>query len=128
MEQRKKPRWAAALSGTREIPDFRLTGLFVFVLVFVDLPAGLVLFLVELVLLGLGQVTVVGGHIGLFLVLGLGFAILQVRGLSRRELIVFDAIGDAVLLVLLAGIHFADARMIGIDDSRSRAGCVVLGL
>ena len=96
--------------------------------VFVDLAAGFVLFLVELVLLGLGQVTVVGGHIGLFLVLSFCFAILQVGSLSRRELVVLDAVGDAVLLVLLAGVHFVDTRMIGIDYARARAGGVVLGL
>src|ERR1017187_1201415 len=40
-------------------------------LVFIDLLARTVLFLVELFLLALGQVTVVSGHVGPFLVLGL---------------------------------------------------------
>ena len=103
--------------------------LFPIVLVFVDLPAGLVLLLVELLLLGLGEVTIVSGHISLLLVLGSLFAIFQVRGLSRRQGSVLLAIGDAVLLILLAAIHFVDARMTRIDDSRSGAGCVaVLGL
>ena len=55
------------------------------VLVFVDLLAGLVLLLVQLLLFGLGQMTVVGSHISLLLVLGLLLAIFQVRRLSRRR-------------------------------------------
>ena len=98
-------------------------------LVFVDLLARTILFPVELSLLTLGQVTVVGGHIRFFLVLDMLFFILHTRGLSRRHGAVLHAIGDAVLLILLAGIHFVDARMTWIDLSRARAGCVaVLGL
>jgi len=98
------------------------------VLVFVDLLAGLILFLVELLLLRLGQVTVVGSHISLLLVLGLLFAIFQVRRLSWRQGAVLLAVGDAVLLILLAGVDFVDARMIGIDHASSRTGGVVLSL
>jgi hypothetical protein len=125
-EKRKKPRWFAAF--VLNLGSQRLE-LLAIVLVFIDLLAGLILLLVELPLLGLGQVTVVGSHIGLFLVLGVLFAVFQVSSLSRRQGAVLLAVGDAVLLILLASIDFVDARMIRIDYSRSRAGRVaVLGL
>jgi hypothetical protein len=94
--------------------------------VFVDLLAGMVLFLVELLLFALGQVTVVGGHIPLLLVLDVLFLPFHVRGLSRGHGAVLDAVGDAVLLILLAAIDFIDARMPRIDLPRSRTGCVVV--
>lgn len=51
------------------------------------------------------------------------------RGLLGRELAVFDAIGDAPLLVGLAPIYLIDARVAGINLSRACAGGVaVLGL
>jgi len=96
-------------------------------LVFVDLLARTILFLVELFLFALGQVTVVGSHIRFFLVLDVLFFVLHTRSLSRRHGAVLDAVRDAVLLILLAGIDFVDARMTWIDLSRSRAGSV-LGL
>jgi hypothetical protein len=103
--------------------------LFFGMFVFVDLLAGVVLLSVELALFALGQVTVVGGHIPLFLIVDVLFLPFHVRGLSRRHGAVLDAIGDAVLLILLAAVHFVDARMTGIDYAWSRAGCVaVLGL
>ncbi len=99
------------------------------VLISVDLPAGLVLLLVEPPLLALGQVTIVGSHISFLLILGPLLAVFQVRGLSGRQGAVLLAVGDAVLLILFAAIDFVDAGMIRIDYSRSRAGCVaVLGL
>jgi hypothetical protein len=98
-------------------------------LVFVDLLAGAILFAVELSLFSLGEVTVVGSHIRFFLVLDVLFPVLHTRGLSRRHGAVPLAVGDAVLLILLACIHFVDARMAGINLPRSGAGCVVvLGL
>jgi uncharacterized membrane protein len=98
------------------------------VLVFVDLPAGFVLFLVEPFLLALGQVTIVGGHISFLLVLGSLLAVLQMSSLPRRQSAVLLAIGNTVLLILFAAIYFVDAGMIRINHSRARAGCVVLGL
>ena len=98
-------------------------------LVFIDLLAGAVLLLVELFLFGLGQVTIVGGHIRLLLVLDFLFFVLEMRSLSWRERAVLDTVCDAVLLIRLAGIDFIDARMSRIDLPWSRAGCVaVLGL
>ena len=98
-------------------------------LVFIDLLARTVLFLVELFLLALGQVTVVSRHIGFLLVLDVLFTVFHARRLSRRHGSVLDSIRDAVLLILLAGIDFVDARMTRIDLPRSRAGSVaVLGL
>ena len=97
--------------------------------IFVDSPARAVLFPVELSLLTFGQVTVMSGHVGLLLVLDILLPILYARCLSRRHGTVLDTIRDAVLLVLLAGIDFIDARMTGIDHTWSRAGCVaILGL
>lgn len=89
------------------------------VLVSVDLTAGFVLFAVQLPLLALGQMTVVSGHVGLLLVLGFLFAIFQVRGLARGQLAAGNTIGDAVLLIGFAGVDFIDARMPGIDLSRT---------
>ena len=124
--KQKKPRSAAALvlnSGS-QFPN-----LLSIVFVFVDSPAGTVLFPVELSLLTFGQVTVMSGHIGLLLVLDILLPIFHARCLSRSHRTVLDTIRDAVLLVLLASIDFIDARMTGIDYTRSRAGCVaVLGL
>jgi len=98
-------------------------------LVFVDLLAGTVLLPIELPLLALGQMTIVGGHISFLLVLDVLFLSFHVRSLSRRHGAVLDAVGDAVLLILLAPIDFVDARMARIDLPRSRAGCVaILGL
>ena len=95
-------------------------------LVFVDLPAGLVLFLVKPPLLAFSQVTVVGSHVRFLLVLGPLLAIFQMRRLSRRQRPVLIAVGDAVLLILFAAIDFVNAGMTGIDHSRSRAGCVAV--
>ena len=88
----------------------------------------MVLFLVELLLLALGQVTIVGSHVSFFLVLDVLFLLFHVGGLARRHGAVLFAVRDAVLLILRALIDFVDARMARIDYSRSRAGCVVLGL
>src|SRR5580692_7934398 len=98
-------------------------------LVLVDLFARVVLLAVQLLLFALGQVTVVGSHVSFFLVLNVLFLLFHVRGLSRSHGAVLDAVRDAVLLILLAVIHFVDAGMIRIVLPRSRAGCVaVLGL
>src|SRR5580658_10183295 len=124
--ERKKPQPSAAfvLNVGSQVLD-----LFPIMLVFVDLLAGAVLFLVELSLFALGQVTIVGGHIRFLLVLDVLFAVFHARSLSRRHGVVLKAVGDAVLLILLAGIDFVDARTTRIDLPRSRAGCVaVLGL
>jgi|SRR5580700_2441712 hypothetical protein len=124
--KRKKPRSFAAfvLNFGSQMPN-----LFAIMLVSVDFLAGLVLLFVELLLLALGQMTVVGRHIGLFLVLDVLFLVFHVCSLSRRHGAVPLAVGDTVLLILLAGIDFVNAGMIGIDYSWSRAGCVaVLGL
>ena len=97
-----------------------------FLLVSVDLPAGLILLLVELPLLGLGQMTIVSGHISLLLVVDLLLPISQVSSLSRRQGAVPLAIGNAVLLIPLTRIDFVDAWMIRINHSRSRAGYVAV--
>ncbi len=96
-------------------------------LVLVNLSAGSILFPIELPLFSFGQVTIVSSHIGFFLVLDVLFAILQVRCLSRCQGAVLDAIGDAILLILLAAIDFIYAGMTRIDLTRSRPGRV-LGL
>jgi hypothetical protein len=99
------------------------------VFVFIYLPAGMVLLSVELALLALGQVTVVGGHIPLLLIVDVLFLTFHVRGLSGRHSAILLAVGNAVLLILFAAVDFVDARMTGINYARPRAGCVaVLGL
>jgi len=75
--------------------------LLLFVFVFVALLAGTVLFPVELLLVNCGQVAIVSGRISLLL----------------------------ELLILLAGIDLVEARMIRINYSWARAGCIAaLGL
>jgi hypothetical protein len=128
--QRKKPLgFAAFVLNSVLNRGSQMLELLAIVLVFGDLPAGAVLFAVELFLFALGQVTIVGGHIPFFLVLDVLFFLFHARGLSWRHGSVLDAVRDAVLLVLLAGIDFVDAGMTRIDLPRSRAGCIaVLGL
>lgn len=92
------------------VPTYAI-GLLVAVFVFIDLAAGAILFPVELVLLGLSQVAIVCGHVSLFLVLDMLFLSLDVSSLPRRHRTVLHSIGNAVLLVLLAGVDFVDPRM-----------------
>lgn len=113
-EQKQKPRAFAAFPLQRKYPDLLM-------LVFVDLLAGFILFPVQLLLFALGQVAVVGSHIGLLLILDMLFAIFDARRLAGRHGSVRNAIGDAVLLILLAGIDFVDPRMTWIDNSRTGA-------
>ena len=128
--KRKKPqRFAAFVLNLVLNLGSQLLDLLAIMLVFVDLPAGTVLLPIELSLFSLGQVTVVGSHVRFFLVLNMLFLVLHARGLSRRHGAIPLAVRDAVLLILLAGIHFIDARMVRIDLPRSGARCVVvLGL
>ena len=124
--ERKKPRRFAAFVLNL---GSRMLELLPIMLVFIDALAHMVLFLVELFLFTFGQVTIVGGHIRLFLVLDVLFAVFQTRSLPRRELAVLDPIRNAVLLICLAAIDFVDPGMSRIDLPWSRAGCVaVLGL
>jgi len=88
-------------------------------LVFVDALAHTILPLVEMLLLSLGQMTIVSGHVFLFLMLNALFALFQMRSLSGRELAILDAVRDALLLIGLAAIHLVDARMARIDLSRT---------
>src|SRR5579871_5398631 len=97
------------------------------VLVFVDLPAGAVLLAVQLPLLALGQVTVVSGHVGLLLILNVLLASLETRSLPWSQRAVLLAVGDAVLLILLAGVDFVHPRMAGIIHARTGAGSCGLG-
>jgi len=86
-------------------------------------------FMVELALVALGEVAVVLRHVSLFVVLQALFAAFEARRLSRLELAVLYAIGNAVLLVRFALIDLIDARMAGIDLSSAGARSVAgLGL
>jgi hypothetical protein len=97
-------------------------------LVLVDLSAGTILLPVELSLFALGQMTIVSSHVSFLLVINMLFAIFQMRGLPGRERTVLFPVRDAILLILLAAIHFVNTRMARIILPRSGAGCVVLGL
>jgi hypothetical protein len=98
------------------------------VLVFVDLVAHVIRFFVELPLILLGEVTIVGSHVFLFVILQALLASFQVGRLARCQLILLHSIGDSILLVLFALIDLIHARMAGIDYTGSGAGSVVLGL
>lgn len=84
----------------------------------------MVRFSIQLSLILLREMTVVGSHIFLFVVLQTLFAALEMGSLSGRQFIVFHAIGDAILLVLFAPIDLIDAGMAGIDLSRTGARSV----
>ena len=62
-----------------------------------------------------------GRHVALLLVVNVLLLLFQLDGLPGRELAALDAVGDAVLLVLLAGVDFIHPRVAGIDDSRAGA-------
>lgn len=116
---KKKAAKAAALSSTvgANLEPMSLIGM----LVFVDALAHVICFLVKLALILLGQVAVILGHVLLLVVLKALLAPLKPSGLSRRQFIVLDAVGDPVLLVLFALINLVDARMTGINLAGSRA-------
>src|SRR5579862_294352 len=95
--------------------------LYLVVFVFVDAVADVILAAIQLVLLRLGQMTVVLGHVSLFLPLHAGFTPLQVGSLVRTQRTVLDSVGDALLLVSGARVHFIHTRMARIDDSRPGA-------
>jgi len=82
----------------------------------------MVLLSVELALFALGQVTVMGGHIPLLLIVDVLFLPFHVRGLSGRHGAILNAAGNAVLLILLAAVDFVDARMTGIGLAWSGNG------
>jgi hypothetical protein len=114
--KRKKPlRLAAFVLNLVMNSGSQMRELLAIMLVFVNLLARTVLFPVELLLFGLGQMTIVGRHISLLLVLDVLFALFHARGLSRGHGSVLDAVRDAVLLILLAGVDFIDAGMTRID-------------
>jgi hypothetical protein len=76
-------------------------------------------FAIELSLILLGKMAVVVGHVLLFVVLEALFAFFKAGRLSRRQLVVLDAICDPVLLIRLALINLIHARMAGIDLARA---------
>jgi hypothetical protein len=97
-------------------------------LVLVDALAHVVGFFVEMALVLLGQVPVVLGHVTLFVVLQALLAAFEAGGLSRSELVIFDAVRDAVLLIGFSAVDLVDTRMSGIDLSGAGSGRIVLGL
>lgn len=89
------------------------------VLVFIDLSAPAILLAVQPDLLCGGQVAVVSGDIIAFLFLDAIPALLQLRLLLRGQRAAVHALGNAVLLVGFAPIHFIDPGVAGIGDSRA---------
>jgi hypothetical protein len=71
----------------------------------VDLTALPVLFALKLGFLGGSQVAVVRSLIPRFLALNLGLGFLQLGSLAGAQLTILDAVGNAVLLVLLAIVY-----------------------
>jgi len=97
-------------------------------LVFVDALAHVVGFFVELVLVLLGQVAVILGHVALFIVLQALLAAFEVGGLTRSEFAVLDPVRDAVLLIGFAAVDLVDTRVPGIDLAGTGSGSIGLGL
>ena len=91
------------------------------VLVFVNLPALAVGFAIQLALVLFGEMPVVRCHVFLLVVHEALLALFQPCSLPRRELIVLDAICNAILLILFALVDLVHARMIGIIDAGARA-------
>ena len=58
---------------------------------------------------------VVFGHVLLFVVLESLFTLFEAGSLSRRQLVVLDAIRDPALLIRLALIDLIHARLAGTD-------------
>lgn len=94
-------------------------------LVFVNLPAGVVLLFIKLSGLSFRQVAIVGGHVSFFLIVDALFLPFDMGSLAGSHRAILYSIGDAILLILLAGVNFVYARMSRIVLSRSslRKGC-----
>jgi hypothetical protein len=101
-------------------------GLFVGMLVVVDFLALAVGFPIQLSLILFGQVAVVFRHVGLLVVFESLLTLFEIGGLPRSQLVILFAIGDAVLLILLALIDLIHAGMSGINLSGAGARSVVL--
>lgn len=95
--------------------------LFCVVFVFRDAGAHMIRFAIELALVFLCEMTIVLGHKSLLVILQAFFATLQPPRLCGRELAILDTVRDSFLLVGFAAIDLVDARMSGIDLSRSSA-------
>ena len=93
-------------------------------LVFVNRLADAVFAVIQVALLGLGEMAIVLRHVFLLGLLQIGFAVLEICTLLRIQLAVFDAISDALLLASFATIDLIDARMARIDHARAGAGRV----
>ena len=78
-------------------------------------------FAIELALVFLCEMTIVLGHESLLVILQTFFSTLEPAGFCRRELAIFHAVRDSFLLIGFAAIDLVDARMSGVDLSRSRA-------
>ena len=91
----------------------------------VDALAHVVGLMIELALVFPGEMSVVLGHIALFVILQALFAALQARSLPGRELTVFYPVGNATLLVGFTSVDLIHARMAGIDLACTGAGSVL---
>jgi hypothetical protein len=92
-----------------------------------DTAADAVLLAVDALLLGLGQVTIVRGHVGFLAILNRRLALLEIRGLLRAQSSICHAIPNALLLVAFATVYLVYPRMSGINHAGSRARSVVAG-
>ena len=95
-------------------------------LVVVDALAHVIGLVVELALVGLGEMAVVLGHVLLFVVLQALLTFFQVCGLARGQLTALDPVGNPVLLAGFAAIDLVDPRMSGIDLVCARTGSVAV--
>lgn len=71
----------------------------------VNLLAGAILFVVDLLVFLRGEVATVGFAIGMYLLIDLLLMVLRPCGLAGGHLPTADAVGDALLLVRTALIH-----------------------
>ena len=113
--EKKKAAWLAAVLFTCAQNAGWVRGLLRAVLVCGDPFAHVVGFPIELPLIFLGEMAVPLRHIFLLVLLQALLAALEVGGLARRELCIFHAIGNPLLLVSFALIDLIDSRVSGID-------------
>jgi hypothetical protein len=119
----KKEKAAANLRLWQPVAQTTLLVMFVLV----NAPADAVFTVIQLALFGFGQMAVVLRHVSLLLLLHAGVTALQIGGFLWTQRSVLDAIGDPLLLIRFALVHFIYPRMTGIDDTWSGAGGCGLG-
>lgn len=89
------------------------------VLIAMNAAADAIFAVVQVALLGFGQMSVVSRHIFPLRLLQLGFAFFQMRRFFRAQRAVADATSNALLLTSFAAVDLVDARVARIFHARA---------